>query len=132
VNFSCPLGLLTFMFIRKEHLPVESETALQRIYSRALHWALTHRAIVLITAFALFVVSMWLFAHRPRTFVPEMGEPEISVVVDLPSDYQMVDTLELVETFEERIADMDGLGIVRTRPAPAFKSVWKIPKTPPL
>ena len=108
------IPVLTYMFIRKEHLPVEQETTLQRLYSRALHWALTHRAIVLVTAFVLFVVSMWLFSHRPRTFVPEMGEPEISVVVDLPSDYQMVDTLELVETFEERIADIEGLGIVRS------------------
>ncbi len=108
------IPVLTFMFIRKEHLPIERETALQRIYSRTLRWALTHRAIVLLTAFVLFVASMWLFAHRPRTFVPDMGEPEISVVVDLPGDYQMVDTLELVETFEERIAGMDGVGTIRS------------------
>jgi HAE1 family hydrophobic/amphiphilic exporter-1 len=106
--------LLAFLFIRKEHLPPEGETALQRRYHPILKWALDNRLWTLLIATVLLVGSLFLFSTRPRAFLPDFGEVTISVNVDLPGDAQMFDTNEMVLAFEDQLTDIEGIDVVLT------------------
>lgn len=105
--------LLAYMFLRKEHLPEERETGMQKIYTPILEWALRHRALSLAVATLVFVGSMFLLADRPQAFLPDFGEPQISITVDLPAGATMADTDHLVMDFESGLDAVDGLGIVQ-------------------
>jgi HAE1 family hydrophobic/amphiphilic exporter-1 len=102
--------VLAYLFIRKEHLPEEKETALQRWYTPALQWALKHRAIVLAVSAILFVGSMFLLSGQPQALLPDMGEPQITVSVDLPNGTTMSETADLVAEYETAVAGIEGLG----------------------
>jgi HAE1 family hydrophobic/amphiphilic exporter-1 len=102
--------VLAYLFIRKEHLPEEKETTLQRWYTPVLEWALKHRAIVLAIAGVLFVGSMFLLSRQPQALLPDMGEPQITVDADLPNGTTMSETAALVAEFETEVADVEGLG----------------------
>jgi multidrug efflux pump subunit AcrB len=105
---------LAFLFIRKEQLPEERETVLQRWYTPALEWALNHRGITLAVAALLFFGSMFLMAQRPRAFIPDMGEPQITVSVNMPNGATMANTDEAVAQFERAIVSIEGLGAILT------------------
>jgi HAE1 family hydrophobic/amphiphilic exporter-1 len=102
--------VLAYLFIRKEHLPEEKETTLQRWYTPVLEWALKRRAMVLAIAGVLFVGSMLLLSRQPQALLPDMGEPQITVDVDLPNGTAMSETAALVAEFETEVADVEGLG----------------------
>lgn len=105
---------LAFMFIRKEFLPEERESALQRAYTPILEWSLKNRALSLGIAGVLLAGSMYLLAQRPQAFIPEFGEEQITINIDLPSGTTMGETLEQVITLEEAVSDIEGLGVVQT------------------
>jgi HAE1 family hydrophobic/amphiphilic exporter-1 len=102
--------VLAYLFIRKEHLPEEKETTLQRWYTPVLEWALKHRAIVLAIAGLLLFGSMFLLSGQPRALLPDLGEPRISVNVDLPNGTTMSETAALVADYETEVAGVEGLG----------------------
>jgi multidrug efflux pump subunit AcrB len=106
---------LAFLFIRKEQLPEGRETKLQTWYTPILRWALSHRAITLITALALFLGSMALLVQRPRAFLPEMGEPQITIQVDLPNGITMAETDASVAEFESELSGVEGLGVIMSQ-----------------
>lgn len=106
--------LMAYLFIRKENLPEVKETTLQRWYTPALHWALKHRAVILAVAAVLFAGSMFLLARQPRALMPEMGEPRISVAIDLPESATMSETAALVAEFEQSLDGMAGLGTIQS------------------
>jgi HAE1 family hydrophobic/amphiphilic exporter-1 len=103
---------LAFLFIRKEQLPDERETTLQRWYTPVLQWVLNHRGLTMAMAALLFFGSMFLLSQRPRAFIPDMGEPQISVNVNMPNGSTMAETDEAVMEFESALADVDGLRAV--------------------
>ncbi|MDX1616787.1 MAG: efflux RND transporter permease subunit, partial [Candidatus Promineifilaceae bacterium] len=104
--------LLAFLFIRRQDLPSGEETALQRQYTPLLRWALNHRLITLVVTTVLFAGSMWLFGQRPQAFLPELGEVQITVNVNLTDDSAMAETDDQVMAFEEAIQDIEGLGTI--------------------
>lgn len=106
--------LLAYLFIRKEHLPEQSETALQRRYTPVLQWALDHRFWTLTIATVLLLGSVFLFATRPRAFLPEFGETRVSVSVDLNGDVSMAETDEIVAEFEQTLGSIEGIETVST------------------
>ncbi|MDH3943561.1 MAG: efflux RND transporter permease subunit [Anaerolineae bacterium] len=106
--------LLAYMFIRKEHLPEERETILQKAYTPVLKWSLRHRALTLAVATVFFLASMYLLAQRPRAFLPDFGEPQITATVDLQNGATMAETDALVMEFEELLLEMEGLGVVQS------------------
>jgi multidrug efflux pump subunit AcrB len=118
--------LLAHMFIRKENLPEERETSLQKKYTPVLEWALNHRALSLAVAALVFVGSMFLLADRPQAFLPDFGELQISVTVDLPAGTTMADTDHLVMDFETNLETVDGLGVVQVGVGSAggFESIF--------
>lgn len=100
--------VLAYLFISAEEAAAEAhqDGALERIYLPVLRWSLgkpRNRGIVLGTAALSMVAGVALFAGRPTTFLPELGEPQISVSVNLPSGTKLVETNALVRTFEDYI-----------------------------
>ncbi|MFV1858415.1 MAG: efflux RND transporter permease subunit [Anaerolineales bacterium] len=103
---------LAFMFIRREDLPEEKETTLQRWYTPILHWVLDHRLVTLIVAGVLFVGSMALMGQLPQAFLPDFGEVEITASVSLPEGTTMAETSDQVARFESDLASLPGTGTV--------------------
>jgi multidrug efflux pump subunit AcrB len=108
------IPLLAFLFIRKEHLPAEHETGLQRRYTPILEWALGHRGATLAIAGVLFIGSLFLMSTLPRAFLPDFGEVQITATVDLPGDVQMAETDAQVMDFETSLAGIEGVGVVQS------------------
>jgi HAE1 family hydrophobic/amphiphilic exporter-1 len=104
--------VLAYLLIRKEHLPSEAETLLQRIYTPALRWSLDNRLATLSIAGVLLIGSMLLLSQRPRAFLPEFGEVQINASVDLPNGTSMTETDQLVMGFEDKLGEVEGLGSV--------------------
>lgn len=105
---------LAFLFIRKEQLPEERETALQRGYTPILNWALSHRGLTMAIAGVIFLGSMFLLSQRPRAFIPDLGEPQITITVDMPNGATLAETDAAVAEFEADLADVEGLRAVLT------------------
>jgi HAE1 family hydrophobic/amphiphilic exporter-1 len=100
---------LAFLFIRKEHLPPEVETQFQRWYTPVLRWVLAHRGVTLAIAAVAFAGSMFLMSQRPRAFIPNLGEVEITAGVTLPEGTTMAETDQLVAEFERELSKLDGV-----------------------
>lgn len=105
---------LAYLLIRKEHLPEEKETAMQRWYTPSLKWALAHRGLTLLLASLLFFGSLLLLGQLPQSFIPSLGEPTINITVQLPAGTTILDTNSQVAQFETRLAELEGLESVRT------------------
>ncbi|MBZ0284857.1 MAG: efflux RND transporter permease subunit [Anaerolineae bacterium] len=113
--------VMAYLFIGTEEAVEEAhEGALERLYVPTLKWALSgplSKGAVLLLAFISFVIGMALFASRPTTFLPGLGEPQISVSVNLPGSTKIVETntkvLELESWVRENNSDGD-LGTVQT------------------
>ncbi|NOR81968.1 MAG: MMPL family transporter [Ardenticatenales bacterium] len=106
--------VLAYLFIRKEHLPAEKESSMQRAYTPLLKWALRHRAWTLVVAAVAFAGSLLLMADRPRAFIPDMGEASLNVNVDLPNGTAMAETDGLVRELEAYLSTLDGAGVYQS------------------
>ncbi|PJF30308.1 MAG: hypothetical protein CUN51_08345 [Candidatus Thermofonsia Clade 1 bacterium] len=106
---------LAFMFIRKQDVPEEKEGALARLYVPVLQWSLKNRLAVLGIAALSLVVGLALFATRPTTFVPALGEPQITIDVRMPANTPIAQTDLLVREFEAYLEELhdSGRGISR-------------------
>jgi HAE1 family hydrophobic/amphiphilic exporter-1 len=98
--------VLAYTFIRKEHLPEEKETWLQRFYTPILEWALGHRGLILAGAGGLLVVSIFLIQFIPLAFIPEVGEATIQINLDMPPGTDMAVTDQVAQQIEEALADL--------------------------
>jgi HAE1 family hydrophobic/amphiphilic exporter-1 len=105
---------LTSLFINKENIPEERETAMQRWYTPMLQWALTHRGLTLLGSTVVFFGSLYLLAQLPQSFIPALGEPTINVGIELPGGTSMLETNAAVTQFEEELSDIAGLGTIQT------------------
>lgn len=117
---------LAYLFISEADLTGDPEEAgpiagkVAEVYVPVLRWSLSsprNRVIVLIVAFLSFVLSGALFAARPFAFLPDFGEPQITVNINLPSSSKILDTNALAEQMEAAIVETipaDELGTVRS------------------
>jgi HAE1 family hydrophobic/amphiphilic exporter-1 len=94
------IPVLAYFFIRRNNIPEEKEGALEHAYHGALEWALKNRAAVLGIGFATLLVGLYLFSTRPATFLPNFGEPQISVAVTMPAGTKIAQTDVRVREFE--------------------------------
>lgn len=69
-------------------------------YSLALDWALAHRTIVLIVAFATFAFTAWLYIIAPKGFFPLEDTGQISANVDAPQDMSYEGRLAVLSQLE--------------------------------
>ncbi len=103
--------LLAFMFIDQKHLPEEKEGRLASLYHRTIEWSLSHRWAVMGAAAVTLVIGMALFATRPTTFLPSLGDPQISVAVTMPQGTAIAQTDARVRQFEEYVNTLSGRGV---------------------
>ena len=97
---------LTYLLIRKEHIPEEKETTMQRWYTPVLKWALTHRFVTMLVATMIFLGSLFLLEQLPQSFIPSIGDPTINVTVNLPGGTLMTETNDLVAEMETAVSDL--------------------------
>ena len=100
------IPVLAYTFISEKDVPEESETWMQRLYVPILQWVLASRVTrwgVVVAALVSVVFSVTLFAARPAAFLPDFGEPQITVDVSLPTGTRIVETNELVRQLETAI-----------------------------
>jgi multidrug efflux pump subunit AcrB len=105
---------LTYVLIRKENIPDEQETRMQRAYTPILEWSLNHRGITMAIASAIFVGSLFLLTQLPQSFIPEIGEPTINVTAQLDNGTGMAETDALAREFEAAMAEIPGIESLQT------------------
>lgn len=122
------IPLLAYLFIRQEHLPPEGETWLQKVYTPLLRWAirpepwvqtpvvrwfLNNRFIVLAIATLLFLASLAVMAGLPQTFLPNVGEPQVTTSIRLDESDLVLTDLR-VQELEARLHELDGVTVIQT------------------
>lgn len=105
--------LLAFLFIDPKHLPEEKDGPLVRVYHRVLEWSLNRRPIVLALAALTLVAGLVIFTQRPTTFLPALGEPQISIDISLPPDTTLPETNARVQAFETYLETLRDSGVHR-------------------
>ena len=80
------------------------ETWMQRLYTPIIRWTLRHKAITLVTAFALTIGSMGLAAFIPVTLFPSGGDRLVQIELSLPPGTPPDRTLAEVVEIEERVS----------------------------
>ncbi|MDZ4763802.1 MAG: efflux RND transporter permease subunit [Chloroflexota bacterium] len=81
----------------------ETQSWIERLYVPVLKWALDHKLIILVIAFASLIIGGALFGTRPQAFLPAFGEPQIGINVALPAGTPIAETNALVEQLETYI-----------------------------
>jgi len=69
--------------------------ALDAVYAKALNWTVRHRITVILTATALFIVSLFLFNIVPTEFFPQQDNARLQMTVKLPINTRSEITKEL-------------------------------------
>src|SRR5690606_24002977 len=112
--------VLMMMFIHADDAHEEEAGAMQRFYDRTLKWALSSgatKAIVLGLAALTVVLSGILFVSRPAAFLPDFGELQVDIHVNLPQGTKILETDEKVRQLEDLIRETipaDELRSIRT------------------
>ncbi|MBZ0290420.1 MAG: efflux RND transporter permease subunit, partial [Anaerolineae bacterium] len=113
--------VMAYLFISGDEMGEEEHHGIfERLYIPALRWALAtplNKAIVLIVAFASLVLGGALFVSRPTTFLPSLGEPQVSVTVNLPAGTKIIETNARVtelETWLHNEIPEEELSVVQT------------------
>ena len=82
------------------------ETWMQRVYTPIIRWTLRHKAITLVSAFALTVGSMGLTYFIPVTLFPSGGDRLVQIELSLPPGTPPDRTLAEVVEIEERVSSV--------------------------
>ncbi|MCI0710112.1 MAG: efflux RND transporter permease subunit, partial [Chloroflexi bacterium] len=89
-------------------------------YVATIKWVLSHRVITMVVAFASLAFGCWLLWQLPRTFLPQFGDPTISISVNLPAErpdgqpVTILDTQEKVLQLEEYLNEQEGVETIQT------------------
>lgn len=104
--------VLVEMFINEDDMSADEDVSqgrLQRAYVATLKLALQtplSRMLVLAGAFASAGVGVWLFSGRPATFLPDFGEPQIAVAINLPQGTSILETDKLARELEALVQEV--------------------------
>lgn len=108
--------VLAYVFISADDVIQEGDIWLARYYLPVLRWALSTRVtrfIVLGLAIGSFLFGSYLFSQRPAAFLPDFGEPQITINIEMPTDTKIVELNEKVRDMEAYISDELPAGRVR-------------------
>ena len=83
-----------------------SENWYTRAYTRTLRWSLTHRAITILIAIALFVASIFILPLVGTSFMDSGGEDTLAVEILMPYGNKAKVT-EKIAQVEEKIRELD-------------------------
>ena len=81
-------------------------------YHKLASWALSHKAVVLIAAVVLLVLTGWMSLAGGFIFMPEMDMPNVSLSVNMPEGSTMEEASELADEVLNRIDTVDGIATV--------------------
>ena len=101
--------VLAYLFISAENVPKNEETWMERAYVPTLRFVLSKPIIrwgVIGLALVSVGLSFFLFGQRPAAFLPEFGEPQLSVSVNMPEGTTIIETNDLVEEMETAISNI--------------------------
>lgn len=76
-------------------------TGLERVYRKALRWALNNKGFILMFAVAVLIMSVLAFDFIGFEFVPETDMNEIQIRIETPNGYSLEETREKVEEIEK-------------------------------
>lgn len=76
---------------------------LDRAYASMLNWCVTHRVMVVIGAFAIFIGSLSLLKIIPTEFFPTQDQGRLSATIKLPIGTRMEKAREFAMAFTERM-----------------------------
>ena len=82
------------------------------LYGKSAHWALKHKAIVLIAAAVLLAATAIGSLAKGFIFMPTMDMPNLTVNVSMPEDATMEEAAALADEVMERIRSLDGIETV--------------------
>ncbi|MCB9459787.1 MAG: efflux RND transporter permease subunit [Anaerolineaceae bacterium] len=100
---------LASIFISTDEIHEEQETWFERLYVPSLKFALSSQATrwgLILIAFASIAVSGLLLATRPVTFLPDFGEPQITIDVSLPDGTSILETNRLASQMASAIQEI--------------------------
>jgi HAE1 family hydrophobic/amphiphilic exporter-1 len=83
------------------HVVDRSMTAMEHVYGRTIRFALAHRAIVLLGAFAALIGSGFLIRKVPFEFMPSEDRSLFQVSVEMPTGTSLEATNRFVSTIAE-------------------------------
>lgn len=112
--------VLAYFLISAENVPADEESWMEKAYVPLLRGVLStnlSRILVLVFALASVGLSGYLFSQRPATFLPDFGEPQISISVAMPEGTGIIDTNARVEEVEDVVRNIipaDDLVTLRT------------------
>ncbi len=98
--------VLAYIMIDAEDVPEEGDIWIADYYLPVLRWALRNgqtKLTVIALAIVSFAFSFFLFSQRPAAFLPNFGEPQVSVDVRMPPSTKILQLNDLVLAMEERI-----------------------------
>ena len=82
---------------------------LMKLYHRSVSWTLRHKAIVLILAVALLIVSGRTILDKGFSFMPKIDMPNISATITMPEGATMEEAVAYADEALARIATVDGI-----------------------
>ena len=91
----------------KEKKPSQFFEKLMDGYERLIRLALGHRAVVLILAVGLLILSAVLEFAKGTAFMPEMDSTEISMTLTMPEGTPLNETAEQADELERRLLTLE-------------------------
>ena len=91
----------------KEKKPSRFFERLMDFYEKLIRLALGHRAVVLILAVVLLVLSAALEFARGTAFMPEMDSTQISITLTMPEGTPIKETAEQADELERRLMTLE-------------------------
>lgn len=89
-------------------------------YVTLIKWVLVHRWLTIFVATLTLGFGMWLLTTLPQTFLPEFGDPTITVTIDLPAEtadgtpITILNTQAKVDAIEAYLEDKSGIESIQT------------------
>ncbi|MCY4105224.1 MAG: efflux RND transporter permease subunit [Chloroflexi bacterium] len=107
--------VLASIFIREEDIIGENAgpiaDAVLKIYLPFLRWGLLrwrNVAVIIAGAIVSMFIGFALFGMRPFAFIPDLGEPQITMQIQMPNETSILTMNDNVQQLEEFIKSQDG------------------------
>ena len=81
-------------------------------YGKSAHWALKHKAIVLVASGVLLVATTMSAFSKGFIFMPTMDIPNLTVNVTMPEDATMEEATQMADQVLERVGTLEGIATV--------------------
>ena len=98
------IPVLVEMFVTEEEAHEEPEGGMQHFYVEVLRWVLGsngRKVLVIVLAVLSAGIGVLLFGTRPQAFIPDFGDPQISIAIELPAGTPILETDKVARQAED-------------------------------